>query len=60
MKKEGRFHLRLRKELEQKMKSYAERHETTITALVEQHFLELLREEERMLALQDIEVGEQI
>jgi len=56
MKKEGRFHIRVPTSLREQMKSYAERHHTTINAIVEQFFVALLRDEQRG---DDVEVGEQ-
>lgn len=51
--KQGRVHIRLSEELAKDIKSYAERHHTTVTALVEDYFRDLLKEERSS----DIEVG---
>lgn len=45
MNKEGRINLRLDAKLVLKVKSYARRHGTTMSALIEAHLKELLEKE---------------
>lgn len=45
MKKTGRLHIRVSPELAERIKAYAERHDKTLTEIVEGQFIKLLEEE---------------
>ncbi len=56
MNKNGRIHIRVKEELADKVRCLAKRRHTTVTALIEQFFLELVEQEEN----QSVEPAEQI
>ena len=47
MKKDGRFQVRIPDSLKEAIRRYADRHHTTVSALVTRFFLRLLEEEKK-------------
>jgi hypothetical protein len=47
MKKDGRFQIRIPDKLKEQIQGYADRHHTTVSAMVTRFFLKLLAEEQK-------------
>jgi hypothetical protein len=43
--KTGRLHIRVRADLAEQIKDYADRHNTTLTRIIEEHFERLIKQE---------------
>lgn len=53
-KRDGRLHMRIDARLLERIKTFADRKHITLTTLVEQHFVQLLEEDERVVDAEQI------